>query len=304
MDAVAYSLASKQAQRIKKFVAEPDSVAGLVSVPNLVPIGETVTIPSGRTVVHPNLQVDGTLTVDGTLFIPSGGSVSTTEVDATVVKQNGNVVANDSTVVHKTGNETIAGVKTFSNNTIMNDGLYIGVNPTLNKLAIKQSIGTSVGGIAITASNNSATCVISEIDDGSLILRNNAIDTLKLFMGDTLHISPFGGLGYGTGAGGTVTQLTNKSTAVTLNKPCGQITMHNASLAAGASTTFAVNNSLATYTDNAIVTIVGGAGAYSNNRVQATCYTGGIAITVTNQTAGSLSEALVINFTIIKGAVA
>ena len=47
------------------------------------------------------------------LFIPSGGSVSTTEVDATVVKQNGNVVANDSTVVHKTGDETINGIKTF-----------------------------------------------------------------------------------------------------------------------------------------------------------------------------------------------
>lgn len=114
MDAISYSLAAKQAQRIKKFVAEPDSVAGLVSVPNLVPIGETVTIPSGRTVVHPNLKVDGTLTADGTLFIPSGGSVSTTEVDATVVKQNGNVVANDSTVVHNTGDETIAGVKTLT----------------------------------------------------------------------------------------------------------------------------------------------------------------------------------------------
>ena len=114
MDAVAFAKAAKQEQRIKKFVAQPDSVAGLVSVPNLVPTGETITIPTGRTVVHPNLQVDGTLTVDGTLFIPSGGTYSATEVDATVVKQNGNVVANDSAVAHKTGNETIAGVKTFT----------------------------------------------------------------------------------------------------------------------------------------------------------------------------------------------
>ena len=114
MDPISYSKAAQQEQRIKKFVAQPDSVAGLVSVPNVVPTGETITIPAGRTVVHPNLQVAGTLDVQGTLFIPSGGSVSTTEVDATVVKQNGNVVANDSAVVHKTGDETIAGIKTFT----------------------------------------------------------------------------------------------------------------------------------------------------------------------------------------------
>lgn len=113
MDAISYSHSAKQAQRIEKFIENPDSIAGLVTVPNLVPTGETVSIPTGRTLVHPNLQVDGTLTVDGTLFIPSGSTYTATEVDATVVKQNGSVVADDSTVVHKTGNETKAGVLTL-----------------------------------------------------------------------------------------------------------------------------------------------------------------------------------------------
>ena len=80
MDPISYSKAAQQEQRIKKIIAEPDSAAGLVSVPNLVPTGETITIPSGRTVVHPNLQVDGTLVVDGTLFIPSGGTYTATEI--------------------------------------------------------------------------------------------------------------------------------------------------------------------------------------------------------------------------------
>ena len=119
MDAVAFAKAAKQEQRIKKVIAEPDSIAGLVTVPNLVPTGETITIPAGRTVVHPNLQVDGTLDVQGTLFVPAGGSVTQSLVDATVVKQNGSVVANDSTVVHKSGNETIAGVKTFTSSPIV-----------------------------------------------------------------------------------------------------------------------------------------------------------------------------------------
>ena len=80
MDPVSYSKASQQEQRIKKIIAEPDSVAGLISVPNLVPTGETITIPSGRTVVHPNLQVDGTLVIDGTLFVPSGGTYTAAEI--------------------------------------------------------------------------------------------------------------------------------------------------------------------------------------------------------------------------------
>jgi hypothetical protein len=65
---------------------------------------------------------------------------------------------------------------------------------------------------------------------------------------DKLHkritgTSADGGMGYASGTGGTVTQLTSKSTAVALNKLCGQITMHNAALAAGARVSFVVTNS-------------------------------------------------------------
>jgi len=41
-------------------------------------------------------------------------------------------------------------------------------------------------------------------------------------------------IGYSTAAQGTVTQLTSKSTGVTLNKSSGQITMNNAALLNGA----------------------------------------------------------------------
>ena len=80
MDIISFNEAATANGRIEKVIAQPDSVSGLVTVPNLVPTGETITIPAGRTVVHPNLQVDGTLTVDGTLFIPSGGTYTATEI--------------------------------------------------------------------------------------------------------------------------------------------------------------------------------------------------------------------------------
>lgn len=66
--------------------------------------------------------------------------------------------------------------------------------------------------------------------------------------GNTLHVGPNGGLGYGTGSGGTVTQATSRTTAVTLNKPSGDITLFTA---AGSATpaTFRVSNTLAASTD-------------------------------------------------------
>lgn len=75
MDAVSYSLASKQAQRIEKFIENPDSTSGIVTVPKTIATGETVTVPAGRVAVLPNIVVDGTLNIDGEVFIPSGSSV-------------------------------------------------------------------------------------------------------------------------------------------------------------------------------------------------------------------------------------
>ena len=79
MDAISYSLADKQAKRIKKVISEPDSTSGVVTVPKVIPAGETITIPAGRTAVLPNVQVDGTLTVDGDVFVPSGATYADLE---------------------------------------------------------------------------------------------------------------------------------------------------------------------------------------------------------------------------------
>ena len=79
MDAISYSLADKQAKRIKKVISEPDSTSGVVTVPKVIPAGETITIPAGRTAVLPNVQIDGTLTVDGDVFVPSGATIGDLE---------------------------------------------------------------------------------------------------------------------------------------------------------------------------------------------------------------------------------
>lgn len=108
------------------------------------------------------------------------------------------------------------------------------------------------------------------------------------------------GIGYTAGAGGTVAQATNKSTGVTLNKSCGAITMNNAALASDTVVSFTLTDSAIGATDVLILNHIsaGTAGAYALN---AQCAAGSASINVYNHTAGSLSEAIVIQFAVIKG---
>jgi hypothetical protein len=117
-------------------------------------------------------------------------------------------------------------------------------------------------------------------------------------------ISGTAGVGYGTGAGGTVTQGGSKSTGVTLNKVSGQITMNNASLAAAAEVSFTFTNSTIAATDVVVTAISSGAtaGAY-NTHVDAIA-AGSCRISITNFSSGPLSEAIVLNFVVIKGVAA
>lgn len=137
-------------------------------------------------------------------------------------------------------------------------------------------------------------------------LTTNAVITATVAATSSIKSSSASaGIGYATGAGGTVTQATNKSTGVTLNKVTGQITMNAAALANSTTpttgiATFVVSNSSVAATDTVIANISGGTTSLYN------CYVTNIAagsfwITVQNASGGSLSEALVINFNVIKG---
>ena len=113
-------------------------------------------------------------------------------------------------------------------------------------------------------------------------------------------------IGYSAAAQGTVTQLTDKSTGVTLNKSAGRITMNNAALAGATAVSFILTNSTISANDTMIVNIgsntTGSAlGAYTT--YVSYLAAGSALITLRNLTAAtSYSEAVVINFAIIHGA--
>ena len=109
--------------------------------------------------------------------------------------------------------------------------------------------------------------------------------------------------GYVTGDGGAVTQATSKSTAVTLSKKCGQITLNGAALAADTTVSFTLTNTTVAATDIIVLNHVSGgtAGSYLLN---AQAGAGSASINVRNITSGSLSEAIVIGFAVIKAVIA
>ena len=108
-----------------------------------------------------------------------------------------------------------------------------------------------------------------------------------------------GELGYTAEASGTVTQLTDKSTGVTLNKSAGQITMNGAELANVTNVTFTLTNNTITPKDVVILSVAAGATAGGYNCWVSSKGTGTCTITVRNISGGALSEAVVINFAVI-----
>ena len=210
----------------------------------------------------------------------------------------------------------------FSNATIANRVMF--QTSTLNANTVVQTLPNGSGpGSFFGALNNSDTSNFSRLLMGisqtsasiesqaqgtggflPLTFVTNNAERMRIDTSGNV-LATGGALGYGAGAGGTVVQATSKSTAVTLNKPCGQVTMNNAALGAGASVTFQFSNNLITTVDALILTIDG----YSitgfpteKYSVSGSVIGSGAYITVKNISAGSLSEALRINFTIIKGA--
>jgi len=115
--------------------------------------------------------------------------------------------------------------------------------------------------------------------------------------------SKAGGVGYTTGAGATVTQITNRSTGVVINALCGTITTINTSLAAEAAASFVVSNSCVDTDDGVVIWQRGGAVGVMTDVVVIAQAQGSFTIAVMNgNVASGTAEtgAIRIGFAVIK----
>jgi hypothetical protein len=163
----------------------------------------------------------------------------------------------------------------------------------------------------LTVGTATATKVLKLHTGGTLAanLRATVSDTaLTLATGVALAgagaiTSSGGGIGYATGAGGTVTQGTSRTTGVTLNKFCGTITMFSAAQASQAAVTFTMTNSFIAATDYIDLQHIGATNGGCWN-FSVVCAAGSVAITVLNVSAGSITEATPLLFVITKAVTA
>jgi hypothetical protein len=120
------------------------------------------------------------------------------------------------------------------------------------------------------------------------------------FSGD-VKIFGAGGLGYDTGSGGTVTQATNRTTGVTLNKTNGAITLSGPTAGSATWQTFTVTNSTVAATDVIHVSQKSGTDLYM---IHVTNVAAGSFKISYATTGGTTSEQPVFNFAVIKAVTA
>ena len=107
-------------------------------------------------------------------------------------------------------------------------------------------------------------------------------------------------IGYAATAQSTVTQLTDKSTGVTINASAGRITMSNATLNATTNVSFTMTNNKISAKDVVIVNVAGGVASNVTYNCWVSGHTAGsCAFVLRNISAGNLSEAVVLNFAVI-----
>ena len=259
------------------------------------------------------------------LILPESGTVSsvgTTVMDNAIARYDGTTgkLQNSGVIIDDNGNIGIGATTPSGNFAIETQQNYLGTSKITSC-----SIGRSGSGYPQTGYNfisTSGTNVFNySVADKASALRYTsggfefysapdgtvgAPITFTNIMnldnkGNLLLKSGTGGLGYGTGAGGTVTQLTSKSNYVTLNKPSGRIIMHNAALASGASVVFVFGNSLINHTDLVYCHALDSASVYSVDVYSVS--EGSCSILVKNEAAISLAVAVPLAFCIIKGVV-
>jgi hypothetical protein len=154
-----------------------------------------------------------------------------------------------------------------------------------NIISVSGDIVTETGGITVATSVTAGTSITSTLGN------------ITAASGEILATL---GLGYSSTMTGSVTQLTSKTTPVTLNAPTGTITMNGASLAANTTVAFTLNNSLIDAGDMLLLShqSVGAIGAFTLNAI---CGSDSAVISVRNITSGPSTDAIVIQFMLLKG---
>lgn len=317
------------------FVTVPYNVTEIDYRLSTVDCGNTITIePYNRPRIATQVQqaspsplgfpgdVSGTVAVDANYIYVCTDSYNATSTERIVTATYSGNLINCYPTTSLAVNEPIifSGDTDYANTNIIPGQVYYiktvpdGANITISETGFDGTAGSAfavgaVASLAFAATAFSGTAIWKRIDLASVtgddtVTGNLTVNGKATISGNvvasSLVTTTGNGIGYATGAGGTVTQGTSRTTAVTLNKPTGKITTYTTTLAANTAVQFTLNNSTIASTDLVMVQHVSG-GTLGLYNVTATANSGNAVITLRNNSAGiSPSEAPVIQFAVIK----
>ena len=282
-------------------------------------VGVATVLKLGTTSISvDNIQLDGntisTLDTNGSLVLaPNGtGSVSMSKVAITGGTISG--ITDLAIADGGTGASTASDART-------NLGLGTIATQNANNVSIT---GGSISGVTFTGSFTGLTLVesttltgLTTTNGGNLRLNGNTLSStntngnINLTPNGTGQVLTTAPLGYGTGAGGTVTQLTSRTTGVTLDKISGEIVLFAGSLGGHDADEFTLTNSFIGANDVIMLCIKSGANAATRKyyQVHAVAVSAGACVisvgNIDNATIPTVgTESPVIQFVVLKGAVA
>lgn len=166
-------------------------------------------------------------------------------------------------------------------------------------------VGLAASNASVTYTNASTLYIAGSPTAGSNVTISNPYAIYvasgdSAFSGALESIHPTAGLGYGVGAGGTVTQTGARTSGVTINKVCGAITLVSA---AGSTTwqSFTVTNSAVAAADAVVINQKSGTNLYMTHVTNVASGSFRISFATTG---GTSTDAPVFTFAVIKAATA
>lgn len=250
-----------------------------------------------------NIRVDGntisTTDTNGNLTLAPNGT-------GAVVMSNVNITGGTITGTSFPGSFT--GITLIESTTLATSAAAAGVN--LNGITLAAD-GTDTNiDINITPKGTGEVNITKVDIDGGAIDGTTVGATTAASVRGT-NVTATTSVGYSAGLGGTVTQGTSRTTGVTLDAPCGQITLFAASISGHEADEFTLTNSYIGATDTVVLNIASGAavGTRKYYQVHVCAVAAGSCVisvgNIDNATIPSAStESPVITFAIIKGVIA
>ena len=302
------------------FANTPTLVTPVLGVATATTINK-VTITAPATSATLTISNGAALTVSGNVTVSSSGSCALTLGGNNITFATSGTT---SLTLPTTGTvATLSGSEILSNKDFVNCELGEPISGVLTNctdypVGAIAGLGSGVATwLATPSSTNLAAAVTGETGSGALVFATSptlVTPNIGAATGQSLAVtgaltSSGGNIGYLSGAGGTVTQITSQTTAVTLNTLSGMVQMFSGtSISHEAVAVFQVNNNRVAQSDVIIASLRGGTNGGNTQASIVEVGSGYFKIAVANNNAnGGTAEtgsAIQINFAVFKATTA